>query len=41
MNYLHQNHIMHRDLKPQNIIFQDDKLDIIKIIDFGYATKLK
>jgi calcium/calmodulin-dependent protein kinase I len=30
--------IMHRDLKPDNILV--DKLDKIKIVDFGLATEI-
>ena len=37
MLYLKNSRIMHRDLKPQNILLQKD---IIKICDFGFAKKL-
>jgi len=37
MLYLKDSRIMHRDLKPQNILLQKD---IIKICDFGFAKKL-
>jgi len=38
VSYLHHKKIMHRDLKPLNIIFTDDSHENIKIIDFGFAT---
>ncbi|CAD8066217.1 unnamed protein product [Paramecium sonneborni] len=43
MNYVHQQQIMHRDLKPQNIIYKyKDPTNIeIAIIDFGFATNQK
>ena len=34
MNYLHQNKIIHRDIKPQNILLHNS---IIKICDFGFS----
>lgn len=37
MLYLHQTRILHRDLKPQNILLQKDT---IKICDFGFAKKM-
>jgi fused-like protein len=37
MWYLREKKIMHRDLKPQNILIKDG---MIKICDFGFARKL-
>lgn len=36
LEYLHNNSVVHRDLKPQNILF--DKEYNLKITDFGLAT---
>ncbi|QQG66695.1 protein kinase domain-containing protein [Desulfobulbus oligotrophicus] len=35
LGFLHYNNIVHRDIKPQNILVTDE--DIIKICDFGMA----
>jgi len=37
MVYLKEMRIMHRDLKPQNILLQKET---IKICDFGFAKKM-
>lgn len=40
INYLHQNGIVHRDLKLENFLFSNKKKDAeIKIIDFGLSKK--
>jgi len=42
MNYCHQHKIMHRDLKPQNIMLDRSKdFNNIKIVDFGISRKYK
>lgn len=38
--HIHERDIMHRDLKPQNILFADrNDLSSVKIIDFGLSEK--
>jgi len=37
---MHQSHIVHRDLKLENILFVNKNIDSeIKIIDFGLSNK--
>jgi len=43
INYLHKKNIVHRDIKPDNIVFIKTKNNIIfiKLIDFGTSTAFK
>jgi len=38
VEYIAENNIMHRDLKPDNILFSATKQSHLNIIDFGLAT---
>ncbi|HUH43459.1 MAG TPA: protein kinase family protein [Sulfurimonas sp.] len=37
-NYLENNQILHRDIRPNNVLVNDD--GIVKIIDFGFGKKI-
>ena len=40
INYLHQRNIAHRDIKPQNFLFQEKEgFLILKLCDFGFASQ--
>ncbi|KTG01856.1 hypothetical protein cypCar_00017645 [Cyprinus carpio] len=41
IDYLHQNDIIHLDIKPENILMADQKSDHIRICDFGNALKVE
>lgn len=37
VHYLHDNHIVHLDIKPENIVLKDRAQKKVKLIDFGLA----
>ena len=38
LNFMHSQNLVHRDLKPQNILVSNAKNVEIKLTDFGFAT---
>ena len=41
LDYAHSLKILHRDIKPKNIMVSDDGQNSIKILDFGLAAEIK
>uniref|UniRef100_A0A0N5C7P7 Protein kinase domain-containing protein n=1 Tax=Strongyloides papillosus TaxID=174720 RepID=A0A0N5C7P7_STREA len=39
VNYLHQRGVVHRDIKPLNILFDENRN--LKLVDFGFAREIK
>ena len=39
LKYLHQNNILHRDMKPENLVF--DEKGYLNLTDFGISKKIK
>ncbi|XP_059218729.1 twitchin isoform X21 [Stomoxys calcitrans] len=40
IKYMHEKNIIHLDIKPENILCQTRNSNIVKLIDFGLATRL-
>ncbi|MEM7181869.1 MAG: serine/threonine-protein kinase PknK [Spirochaetota bacterium] len=38
---VHKNKIVHKDIKPSNVVIQENSDSTIKLIDFGISTRLK
>lgn len=38
IEYLHAQGIIHRDIKLENVLFADEKRDVVKLVDFGFAV---
>ena len=41
LDYAHSQKILHRDIKPKNIMISDDGKKTVKILDFGLAAEIK
>ncbi|VDL60884.1 unnamed protein product, partial [Hymenolepis diminuta] len=40
LQHMHENHIVHLDIKPENIMCENSRSTNIKLVDFGLSTKL-
>lgn len=40
LQHMHDNNIVHLDIKPENIIFESKASPNVKLVDFGLACKL-
>ena len=40
VQYLHDKGIVHRDMKPDNVVFATKRRELIKLIDFGLSSTI-
>jgi serine/threonine protein kinase len=41
IEYLHAQGIIHRDIKLENVLFDDETRDVVKLVDFGFAVVVR
>lgn len=41
LEYLHNHNVIYRDLKPENLVISMTERGHVKLVDFGFAKKLK
>jgi myosin-light-chain kinase len=41
LSYMHENNVIFRDLKAENVIFENKHRIVVKLVDFGMAVKAK
>lgn len=41
LEFLHNNNVIYRDLKPENIVISMNERGHLKLVDFGFAKRLK
>jgi len=41
LEYLHNHNVIYRDLKPENLVISMTERGHVKLVDFGFAKKMK